>query len=243
MFLGETAKGDYPLECVRTMANICKEAEAAIWQNQIFRDLSSKALPPIDATHAVAIASVEASIKCLTTAIIVITTTGRSAHLIAKYRPRCPIIAVTRFHQVARQAHLFRGILPLYYDGTIFVTNIHEMLGLQLSLLKVSLYEKQILLLVSRFINHRHINAAIFIIIEAPLADWIKDVDVRVQYGLNFGKSRGFIKMGDSVVVVTGWRQGSGFTNTLRIVYVEQELIREESLDEVYSESDCYDYI
>ncbi|KAL2723305.1 pyruvate kinase-like isoform X1 [Vespula maculifrons] len=174
MLSGETAKGDYPLECVNTMANICKEAEAAIWQTQIFHDLSSKALPPIDATHAVAIAAVEASIKCLASAIIVITTSGRSAHLIAKYRPRCPIITVTRFHQVARQAHLYRGILPLYYD-------------------------------------------------EAPLSDWLKDVDVRVQYGLKFGKSRGFVRAGDSVVVITGWRQGSGFTNTLRIVYVHPD--------------------
>lgn len=110
------------------MANICKEAEAAIWQTQIFHDLSSKALPPIDATHAVAIASVEASVKCLASAIIVITTSGRSAHLIAKYRPRCPIIAVTRFHQVARQAHLYRGILPLYYEGMMSINRFNDYL-------------------------------------------------------------------------------------------------------------------
>lgn len=100
------------------MANICKEAEAVIWQTQIFQDLTRKALPPIDATHAIGIAAVEVSVKCAASAIIVITTTGRSAHIVAKYRPRCPIIAVTRFHQVARQAHLYRGILPLYYEGT-----------------------------------------------------------------------------------------------------------------------------
>lgn len=52
----------------------------------------------------------------------------------------------------------------------------------------------------------------------APQADWMKDVDERVQFGVKFGKSRGFIKSGDPVVVVTGWKQGSGFTNTLRIV-------------------------
>ncbi|OAD53554.1 Pyruvate kinase [Eufriesea mexicana] len=190
----ETAKGDYPLECVRTMANICKEAEAVIWQRQIFHDLSSKALPPIDATHAIGIAAVEASVKCLASAIIVVTTTGRSAHLIAKYRPRCPIIAVTRFHQVARQAHLYRGILPLYYEDN-------------------------------------------------PLTDWVKDVDVRVQFGLKFGKSRGFVKAGDSVVVVTGWRQGSGFTNTLRIVYVDIEVPRDEDACTIRSETDSYEYI
>ncbi|XP_033326401.1 pyruvate kinase isoform X2 [Megalopta genalis] len=192
MLSGETAKGDYPLECVRTMANICKEAEATIWQTQIFGDLLSKAIPPIDATHAVAIAAVEVSMKCLSSAIIVITTTGRSAHLISKYRPRCPIIAVTRFAQVARQAHLHRGILPLYYE-------------------------------------------------EAPLSDWIKDVDVRVQCGLNFGKSRGFIKTGDSVVVVTGWKQGSGFTNTLRVVYVDIEIPRDDDECTVRSVTDSYE--
>lgn len=91
------------------------------------------------------------------------------------------------------------------------------------------------------YIDHDYINTIIFIITEAPLADWVKDVDVRVQYGLNFGKSRGFIKTGDSVIVVTGWRQGSGFTNTLRVVYVEQEFIREDPIGEIYSDTDSYE--
>lgn len=41
MLSGETAKGDYPLDCVRTMANIAKEAEAAMWHKQLFTELSS----------------------------------------------------------------------------------------------------------------------------------------------------------------------------------------------------------
>ncbi|XP_039749824.1 pyruvate kinase-like isoform X3 [Pararge aegeria] len=172
MLSGETAKGDYPLECVLTMANICKEAEAAIWHKQLFIDLSSQEKLPIESAQSVAIAAVEASAKCMASAIVVITTSGRSAHLLSKYRPRCPIIAVTRQPQTARLAHLYRGVLPIVYQ-------------------------------------------------ESVASDWLKDVDNRVQYGLKFGRARGFLNTGDHVVVVTGWKQGSGFTNTMRIIQVE----------------------
>ena len=123
----------------------------------------------MDAATSVAVAAVEASVKCMAAAIIVITTSGRSAHVISKYRPKCPIIAVTRISQTARQAHLYRGICPIIYT-------------------------------------------------EDRLSDWLKDVDARVTYGINFGKAKGFIKSGDPVIIVTGWKQGSGFTNTLRIL-------------------------
>ncbi|XP_060801805.1 pyruvate kinase isoform X2 [Amyelois transitella] len=169
MLSGETAKGDYPLECVLTMANICKEAEAAIWHKQLYIDLVGEVVPPSEPAHSTAIAAVGASVNCHAAAIVVITTSGRSAHLLSKYRPRCPIIAVTRHPQTARQAHLYRGVLPIVYQ-------------------------------------------------ESAASDWLKDVDNRVQYGLKFGRTRGFLKTGDNVVVVTGWKQGSGFTNTMRVM-------------------------
>lgn len=78
--------------------------------------LCFQAFAPIDVAQTVAISAVEASTKCLAAAIICITTSGRSAHLISKYKPRCPIIAVTRNAQTARQAHLYRAILPVYYE-------------------------------------------------------------------------------------------------------------------------------
>ncbi|CAH0559515.1 unnamed protein product [Brassicogethes aeneus] len=173
MLSGETAKGDYPLECVGTMASICKEAEAAVWHRQLFSDLSLQTQIPADAQHSIAIAAVDASSKCQAAAIIVITTSGKSAHLLSKYKPRCPIIAVTRNSQTARQSHLYRAILPIIYES-------------------------------------------------ARMEDWLKDVDARVKAGIDVGKKKGFIKSGDPVIVITGWKQGSGFTNTMRIVYVSQ---------------------
>lgn len=44
MLSGETAKGDYPLECVTNMSEICKEAEAAIWQTSLFNELLTKVI-------------------------------------------------------------------------------------------------------------------------------------------------------------------------------------------------------
>jgi pyruvate kinase len=49
-------------------------------------------------------------------------------------------------------------------------------------------------------------------------ADWMKDVDSRVQYAIDFGKRSGFIGAGDNVVVITGWKTGAGFSNTVRIL-------------------------
>lgn len=151
MLSGETAKGDYPLECVRTMANIAKEAEAAMWHKQLFTELSGmvcfvlpisnsffrisietffslQVVTPADSTHTVAIAAVEAAFKSQAAAIITLTTTGLTAHLMAKYRPRCPIIAVTRHEQVARQCHLWRGILPLHFGGK-FLSRVDKDFG------------------------------------------------------------------------------------------------------------------
>lgn len=47
---------------------------------------------------------------------------------------------------------------------------------------------------------------------------WIQDVENRVTKALEFAISKGFSRKGDNIVVLTGWRGGSGNTNTLRIM-------------------------
>ena len=63
--------------------------------------------------------AVESSFKNKAMCIITITSTGRGANLLAKYRAACPVIAITRNKHVASQCHLRRGIFPLYIDGTV----------------------------------------------------------------------------------------------------------------------------
>merc|ERR1719209_983219 len=102
MLSGETAKGDYPLEAVRTQHKIAREAEAAMFHRQMFEELRRTSHLTRDPTESVAIGAVEASFKCCASAIICLTKSGRSAHMLSRYRPRAPIVAVTRCGQTAR---------------------------------------------------------------------------------------------------------------------------------------------
>ena len=77
MLSGETAKGEYPIAAVQVMHAICCEAEAAVFHRNVFSDLNLKTPIPTDATTAVAIAAVNAAMKSLAAAIVVLTTTGR----------------------------------------------------------------------------------------------------------------------------------------------------------------------
>merc|ERR1739846_259995 len=164
MLSGETAKGDYPIQCIKTMASLSREAEACLWNSRFFEELmrSDQALAgAMDATKTTSVSAVQASYISQAAAIVAITTSGRTDKICAKFRPQCPIIAVTRFPQVARQMQLHRGILPLFYK-------------------------------------------------EDRLEDWTNDVEERIQFGVDFGKRNGFIKSGNLIVCITGWRKGAG---------------------------------
>lgn len=115
MLSGETAKGDYPVEAVRMMHKVALEAEAAMYTSSIFTELSLMTPSPCDPSTAIALAAVSAAMKLPAGAIIALTTTGQTAQQLSKYKPRCPIIAISRNAQTTRQGHLWRGIMPLLY--------------------------------------------------------------------------------------------------------------------------------
>ncbi|KAM9114731.1 LOW QUALITY PROTEIN: pyruvate kinase PKLR [Pangshura tecta] len=171
MLSGETAKGAYPVEAVRMQHTLAREAEAAIYNQQLFEELRKVTPLSQDPTEVTAIGAVAASFKCCAAAIIVLTTSGRSAQLLSHYWPCALIIAVTRNKQVARQAHLCWGVFPVLYRG-------------------------------------------------AQQKVWADDVDRRVQFSIEMGRVRGFLHSNDVVIIVTGWRPGTGYTNIMQVVKV-----------------------
>lgn len=65
-----------------------------------------------------------------------------------------------------------------------------------------------------------HLYSGIYPLVDKQekVEDWPTDVDNRINFAINVGKKRRFIKSGDQIVLITGWRKGAGFTNTLRVI-------------------------
>jgi pyruvate kinase len=115
MLSGETAKGSYPIQSVLMMAETCLLAEAAICYPPLYDELRNLTPLPTDTVETVAIAAVAAATEQGACAIVVLSTSGNTARLVAKYRPQVPIITVTRNEQTARQLHLHRACYPVWY--------------------------------------------------------------------------------------------------------------------------------
>jgi len=112
MLSGETAKGKYPQEAVKMMHAVCVEAESALFVRQVSSDLTQSIKPPLDPSEAVAMAVVEAASQREAVLIFTLTSSGSSARLISKYRPRCPIVAITNNASAGAACNLHRGVMP-----------------------------------------------------------------------------------------------------------------------------------
>lgn len=87
MLSGETAKGKYPYECVRMMHEIAIEAEGTLH----FRNFFGQIVGINKRKHTnetLAAASVQAAFDQEANALIVLSVSGNTARLVAKYRPQ-----------------------------------------------------------------------------------------------------------------------------------------------------------
>jgi len=113
MLSGETAKGAYPFASVDTMHVICKEAESAVSNSQHYRAIMDIHPESYQTSETLAGSAVHAAFARNLSAIIVFSMSGRTARLVAKYRPACPIVCVTTDPITARQACISRGVYPV----------------------------------------------------------------------------------------------------------------------------------
>ena len=114
MLSGETASGKYPLECVRTMVRIAGRTELDIDYRKRF--LQNKFSTEGNITNAISKATINAAMELDAKAIVTVTESGRTAYMISRYRPFCPVIACTSKEQTYRQLSMSWGIIPLLIE-------------------------------------------------------------------------------------------------------------------------------
>lgn len=113
MLSGETAYGKYPVEAVRTMATIAREAEKSkLAENDIPIRMNNH-----DLTSFLCNAAVETGVKIGTKAIITDTYSGRTARYLAAYRGPNPVLAVCYHERSTRMLALSYGVIPIYQEG------------------------------------------------------------------------------------------------------------------------------
>lgn len=111
MLSGETAAGAYPLESLKTMANIAVRAEQDIDYGKRLR--SRDILEFANVTNAISHATVTTAMDLNAAAVVTVTKTGQTARMISKFRPESPIIGCTTSEKVCRQMNLSWGVSPI----------------------------------------------------------------------------------------------------------------------------------
>eukprot|EP01083_Nonionella_stella_P093115 260811_1 len=123
MLSGETAKGAFPCEAVKVMANICRTSESALDHRTLFLNMLSRAKADGDSqrlrTDAVTSSAVKTAIDLNAALIFALTDSGRTASSVSKYRPPVPIITVTPNELTARQSLVHSGLWPIVVDANL----------------------------------------------------------------------------------------------------------------------------
>jgi pyruvate kinase len=107
MLSAETSVGEYPVEAVRSMAEIARAAEAAP-----FIHGRAKTSNANTTAEAVLHAAVELADEIDAAALVIPSSTGGAPRACAKFRSRRPIIALTYLPQIADQLTLEWGVYP-----------------------------------------------------------------------------------------------------------------------------------
>lgn len=110
MLSGETAVGKYPIEVIETMHDIVQQAEADFDYQSFFSRNAD--LVYHDVASAVTFATVKTAYGSGANAIFAFTSSGSTARMLSRLRPRMPILALTPFKKTYHQLSFNWGIIP-----------------------------------------------------------------------------------------------------------------------------------
>jgi len=111
MLSGESAARKYPVEAVETMARIAKRAEEVLPYQEILKQKSLQGTQSV--TDAISYATCTTASNLGISAIISATRIGLTARMVAKYRPRADILAVTPDPKILKKLALVWGVYPI----------------------------------------------------------------------------------------------------------------------------------
>lgn len=114
MLSGETAAGAYPIEALTIMARIARKTEEDI--DYIKRLKNAVETEPVTVTNAISYSTCTSAHDLGAKAIVTVTKSGRTARMISKYRPVCPIISCTTSENSYRHLALAWGVYPVLMD-------------------------------------------------------------------------------------------------------------------------------
>ncbi|MDA7425169.1 pyruvate kinase [Thalassococcus lentus] len=109
MLSAESAAGDYPVEAVTTMDNVAREVESDSTYTEVLE--ASRTAKRTTVADGIVAATREIAETTDIKAICCFTSSGTTASLVARERPRVPIIAMTSSRGVARRLSLTWGTL------------------------------------------------------------------------------------------------------------------------------------
>jgi pyruvate kinase len=115
MLSGETAVGSYPVEAVRTMAALALEAESSLGEFGTLQHILPE--PAHAVTEAVCQAAITMANHLEAAIIVTLTETGFTSRSISKFRPDCPILAITVSPDVVRKLAMNWGVTAMLFEG------------------------------------------------------------------------------------------------------------------------------
>jgi pyruvate kinase len=122
MLSGETAIGEYPIESVAYMDRIARAVEPSLGYRHQLPEVSEE--PTVGQAMSNAACDVAEILQA--SALLVPTYTGRTASVVARLRPRRPILGLTHHDYALRQMALEWGVTPLLIPESADVENLWE---------------------------------------------------------------------------------------------------------------------